>query len=193
MAYLLNPNIFTFSSFSESCKPMEVVTPLEDEFVRVICTSKYWPWSMDVTYRNFHAVPLPNRSSKTTNKLSYWKYKHESRTKSSSSRNSSSSSDRSSNDPPFSTRSSSVHPSQKLSPEGSGDQPKESGPPPNVVLLGIDSMSRLSFQRNMKKTRQFLQSIGAVEMLGYTKGIRMSYCVFSKLYAKPDVYVTTFS
>ena len=42
--------------------------------------------------------------------------------------------------------------------------------PPSVVILGMDSVSRLNFQRTMPKTRKLLQSLGAVEMLGYTKG-----------------------
>ncbi|CAG7722242.1 unnamed protein product, partial [Allacma fusca] len=41
--------------------------------------------------------------------------------------------------------------------------------PPNVLLIGIDSMSKLNFQRTMPSTRKFLKNIGAVEMLGYTK------------------------
>ena len=42
--------------------------------------------------------------------------------------------------------------------------------PPSVVILGMDSISRLNFQRTMPKTRELLESLGAVEMLGYTKG-----------------------
>ncbi|ODN02078.1 hypothetical protein Ocin01_04570 [Orchesella cincta] len=165
--------------FSQTCKPMDVVTNLEDEFIRVICTSKYYPWSGDVVYRSFHAVPLPNRSSRTIEKLFYWK-KHLSDIKHKNSQNvEKSHSVRLENN---STTSNSVpvnsgnDPSHKLSSQQNVVE-KDSGSqntklpkvPPNVVLLGIDSMSRLSFQRNMKKTRQYLQEIGAVEMLGYTK------------------------
>ena len=42
--------------------------------------------------------------------------------------------------------------------------------PPSVVILGMDSISRLNFERTMPKTRKLLQSLGAVELLGYTKG-----------------------
>lgn len=42
--------------------------------------------------------------------------------------------------------------------------------PPNVLIFGLDSTSRLNFRRNMFETRRFLENIGAVEMLGYTKG-----------------------
>ncbi|XP_021950524.1 uncharacterized protein LOC110847822 [Folsomia candida] len=41
--------------------------------------------------------------------------------------------------------------------------------PPNVLIFGLDSTSRLNFRRNMFETRRFLENIGAVEMLGYTK------------------------
>ena len=47
--------------------------------------------------------------------------------------------------------------------------------PPSVVILGMDSISRLNFQRTMTKTRKLLQSLGAVEMLGYTKGNPIIY------------------
>ena len=43
--------------------------------------------------------------------------------------------------------------------------------PPNVIVLGIDSTSRLNFRRSMPKTIKLLESIGAHEMFGYTKGI----------------------
>ncbi|CAI9738134.1 XP_029649278.2uncharacterized protein LOC115222996 [Octopus vulgaris] len=39
----------------------------------------------------------------------------------------------------------------------------------NVLLIGIDSVSRLNFIRQMPLTRQFLLSHGAIEMLGYNK------------------------
>jgi len=42
--------------------------------------------------------------------------------------------------------------------------------PPNIVLVGQDSTSRLNFRRNMLKTMNVLESLGAVEMRGYTKG-----------------------
>jgi hypothetical protein len=42
--------------------------------------------------------------------------------------------------------------------------------PPNVVIIGLDSTSRLNVQRNMPKMKEILQKLGAVEMLGYTKG-----------------------
>lgn len=43
--------------------------------------------------------------------------------------------------------------------------------PPNVLLLGMDSTSRLNFHRFMSKSVQVLKEIGAIEMVGYTKGL----------------------
>jgi hypothetical protein len=42
--------------------------------------------------------------------------------------------------------------------------------PPNILIIGQDSTSRLNFRRHMTKTVKILESLGAVEMLGYTKG-----------------------
>jgi hypothetical protein len=42
--------------------------------------------------------------------------------------------------------------------------------PPNILIIGQDSTSRLNFRRYMRKTVGILESLGAVEMLGYTKG-----------------------
>jgi hypothetical protein len=42
--------------------------------------------------------------------------------------------------------------------------------PPNVVIIGLDSTTRLNVQRNMPKMKEILQKLGSVEMLGYTKG-----------------------
>ncbi|XP_012139050.1 uncharacterized protein LOC100878029 isoform X2 [Megachile rotundata] len=39
----------------------------------------------------------------------------------------------------------------------------------NLLIVGIDSVSRINFHRMMPHTVQALQSLGAVEMLGYTK------------------------
>lgn len=39
----------------------------------------------------------------------------------------------------------------------------------SVLVLGIDSVSRMNFHRMMPKTVKLLRSLGAVEMLGYTK------------------------
>ncbi|CAG7817593.1 unnamed protein product, partial [Allacma fusca] len=41
--------------------------------------------------------------------------------------------------------------------------------PPNIFVLGIDSMSSANFGRTMPKTKQVLKDLGAREMLGYTK------------------------
>lgn len=41
---------------------------------------------------------------------------------------------------------------------------------PNIVILGIDSTSRLNFRRHMPQTVAKLKDFGAVELLGYTKG-----------------------
>lgn len=42
--------------------------------------------------------------------------------------------------------------------------------PPSVVMLGIDSLSRMNYHRSFNLTKTFLDGIGAVEMMGYTKG-----------------------
>uniref|UniRef100_A0A0L8I6Q3 Uncharacterized protein n=2 Tax=Octopus bimaculoides TaxID=37653 RepID=A0A0L8I6Q3_OCTBM len=39
----------------------------------------------------------------------------------------------------------------------------------NVLLIGVDSVSRLNFIRQMSLTRRFLLDHGAIEMLGYNK------------------------
>ncbi|XP_029676775.1 uncharacterized protein LOC115243716 isoform X1 [Formica exsecta] len=39
----------------------------------------------------------------------------------------------------------------------------------NVLVIGLDSVSRMNFHRMMPKTVKLLHSLGAVEMLGYTK------------------------
>ncbi|XP_031351112.1 uncharacterized protein LOC116176608 isoform X2 [Photinus pyralis] len=39
----------------------------------------------------------------------------------------------------------------------------------NVLIIGLDSVSRLNFHRQMPNTAQTLQSIGAIEFLGYNK------------------------
>ena len=121
---------------------MGKVTPLENEFIRVFCKSKYWPLSMDVIYRYFHATPLPHKSTKAKQKINFWK-----------------------------TQRKLLKSEEKSWTRGRvGEDDKALGtPPPNVVIIGIDSMSRLSFQRNMPKTRDFLKNLGALEMLGHTK------------------------
>ncbi len=42
--------------------------------------------------------------------------------------------------------------------------------PPNILVVGLDSTSRINFNRNMQQTRKLLESLDAVEMFGYTKG-----------------------
>lgn len=39
----------------------------------------------------------------------------------------------------------------------------------NVIILGIDSMSRLNMHRELPLTMQALKSVGAVPLLGYNK------------------------
>lgn len=39
----------------------------------------------------------------------------------------------------------------------------------NVIVMGIDAVSRLNFHRTMPKTLSFLQKKGAIELLGYNK------------------------
>ncbi|XP_063378063.1 uncharacterized protein LOC134665147 [Cydia fagiglandana] len=41
--------------------------------------------------------------------------------------------------------------------------------PYNILILGIDAVSRLSLHRTMPKTVNFLKELGAVELLGYNK------------------------
>ncbi|ODM90048.1 hypothetical protein Ocin01_16635 [Orchesella cincta] len=43
------------------------------------------------------------------------------------------------------------------------------GSPPNVVIIGIDTNSRLNSRRRFKKTVDALKEMGAIEMFGYTK------------------------
>lgn len=57
------------------------------------------------------------------------------------------------------------------------DKKRTSGPttnihdePPNIIVVGIDSTSRINFRRNMFKTFRTLKNLGAIEMFGYTKG-----------------------
>ncbi|XP_064554175.1 uncharacterized protein LOC135439381 isoform X2 [Drosophila montana] len=40
---------------------------------------------------------------------------------------------------------------------------------PSVIMLGIDSMSQMNFQRTMPLTAQFVRQLGWYEMLGYNK------------------------
>ncbi len=90
----------------------------------MICTAKYWPFSKDILYRQFHALAQPSRSPQVESKLKFWNNQSQS----------------------------------------------QAGSPPNVILIGLDSMSRLSFHRNMGATKRVLEEMGAVEMFGYTKG-----------------------
>ncbi|XP_014661409.1 PREDICTED: uncharacterized protein LOC106804652 [Priapulus caudatus] len=51
-----------------------------------------------------------------------------------------------------------------------GKSPRANSARPNVVLLGMDSVSRLNFIRQMPSTYLFLKTtLGAVELLGYNK------------------------
>ncbi|XP_061188854.1 uncharacterized protein LOC133197031 [Saccostrea echinata] len=40
---------------------------------------------------------------------------------------------------------------------------------PNVLMVGIDSLSRINYIRYLKKSRQMMLSMGAVEFVGYNK------------------------
>jgi hypothetical protein len=42
--------------------------------------------------------------------------------------------------------------------------------PPSILILGIDAISRNNYHRSFLKTKAFLEGIGALEFLGYTKG-----------------------
>ncbi|EDV94063.1 uncharacterized protein LOC6570084 [Drosophila grimshawi] len=50
---------------------------------------------------------------------------------------------------------------------------------PSVIMLGIDSMSQMNFQRTMPLTAQFVRQLGWFEMLGYNKN---SESTFSNLF-----------
>ena len=39
----------------------------------------------------------------------------------------------------------------------------------NVMILGIDTLSRLNFHRTMKKSKRTLEKLGGIEFLGYNK------------------------
>ena len=39
----------------------------------------------------------------------------------------------------------------------------------NVMILGIDTLSRLNFQRTMKKSSKTLKNLGGIEFFGYNK------------------------
>lgn len=58
--------------------------------------------------------------------------------------------------------------------ENAGPSPKIQGSPrnrpPNVLVIGMDSVSRLLFRRGMSETIKMLEDMGAHEMLGFTKG-----------------------
>lgn len=46
----------------------------------------------------------------------------------------------------------------------------DSNPPPNILLVGVDSMSRLNMIRQLNRTHQFLtETLGCVEFHGYNK------------------------
>ncbi len=49
-------------------------------------------------------------------------------------------------------------------------QKQKMGSPPSVVMIGIDSLSRMNYHRSFNLSKKFLDKIGAIEMLGYTKG-----------------------
>ncbi len=42
--------------------------------------------------------------------------------------------------------------------------------PPNILIIGHDSTSRLNFRRFMNTTIKLLNGLGSVEMLGYSAG-----------------------
>ena len=39
----------------------------------------------------------------------------------------------------------------------------------NVMILGIDSLSRINFHRTMKKSKRTLDKLGGIELVGYNK------------------------
>jgi len=130
-----------FYRFDQECQPMDLTTPVLSEHIRVLCKSKYWPWHSDIVYRNFHAIPLPNKNAHVSNKFRFWKLQNSGKS-------------------PSRVRSNTkfAQPSVKS--------------PPSVLILGWDTLSRLHSVRMLPHTRNFLQDIGAVEFMGFTKGIK---------------------
>lgn len=51
--------------------------------------------------------------------------------------------------------------------------------PPNILVISQDSTSRLNLRRFMNKTVNILNSLGAVEMLGYSSGKGLKYANIS--------------
>jgi hypothetical protein len=121
---------------------MDLVTTPSSEHIRVICQIQYLHDEVfPVVYKNFHALALT--SPKGVEKvIKRWKLIDE-------------------DEEAERKLSSSQIPSDKI--------PGPVERPPNVIMIGMDSTSRLNFRRSMFKTRQILEQIGAHEMLGYTK------------------------
>ncbi|XP_035709396.1 uncharacterized protein LOC110852812 isoform X2 [Folsomia candida] len=63
-------------------------------------------------------------------------------------------------------------------------------PPPNIIVIGLDTTSRLNLRRNMIKSVETLERLGAVEMKGYTKAgehTRQAMCSMLSGYAEDDL------
>jgi hypothetical protein len=54
--------------------------------------------------------------------------------------------------------------------------------PPNILIIGQDSTTRLNFRRHMTQTLKILESLGAVEMMGYTRGTFIRNTIFDDNY-----------
>jgi hypothetical protein len=54
--------------------------------------------------------------------------------------------------------------------------------PPNILIIGQDSTTRLNFRRHMTQTVKILESLGAVEMMGYTRGTFVRNTIFDDNY-----------
>lgn len=50
--------------------------------------------------------------------------------------------------------------------------------PPSVVLIGLDALSRMNYYRFLPQTKEFMDSHGAVELMGYTKGEKKEFTNF---------------
>ncbi|ODN02109.1 hypothetical protein Ocin01_04569 [Orchesella cincta] len=138
------------SSYSEECYRMEKVTVPKSDFVKVTCKEiRVLPGGL--SYVNFHAVPTfgTGRENSTSSrsiqrKISFWKNCLNAKHKN----------------------------ADQLSEEekSCGRLLTTAGPPPNVLVLGMDSTSQINFKRFMHRTVKLLEgTIDAVELKGYTK------------------------
>lgn len=151
--------MFGLTRYSDECFEMKVTTKPNSGFVKVTCTSANKGWlhswmtwllSRRLSYVHFHAIamfpnkPVSGESNDTiSQKLEFWNK--------CAARNTSGSKD---NGKIACARAS------------SGRRP------PNVLVIGIDSTSRMNFHRFLHRTVKVLEdTIEAADMKGNTKGV----------------------